>query len=69
MLALDVTDMPAEAVLVEVLRRANPDKEATGPADPKQKLVYAVSNNGVTITTRAAAESRGDTLPTVFQSN
>lgn len=72
MLALDVTDMPAEAVLVEVLRRANPDKEATGPADPKQKLVYVVGDDegdsGVTITTRAAAESRGDKLPNVFLS-
>lgn len=68
MLALDVTDMPAEAVLVEVLRRANPDKEATGPADPKQKLVYVVGKDGVEITTRAAAESRGNKLPIVFQS-
>lgn len=67
MLALDVTEMPAEAVLVEVLRRANPDKEATGPADPKQKLVYVVGKDGVEITTRAAADSRGDKLPGVFQ--
>ena len=69
MLALDVTDVPAEAALVEVLRRANPDKEATGPADPRQKLVYVVGEGGVTITTRAAADSRGDRLPTIFQSN
>ncbi len=69
MLALDVTDLPAEAALLEVLRRANPDKETSDAADPRQKLVYVVGDGGVTITTRAAAEGRGDTLPTVFQAN
>ena len=39
---IDMADRPAEEILVEILRRANPDKLATGPADPRQKLVYVV---------------------------
>ncbi len=63
---LDVQNRPAEEVLVTILTKANPDKTATGPADPKQKLVYVVSGNGLVVTTRAAAAKRGDSLPKVF---
>lgn len=71
MLSLDVTDRPAAEALVEVLRRANPDSEATGPADPRQKLVYIVQEDGsgdqqIIISTRSAATSRGDSLPKIF---
>ena len=41
-LALELRDKPAGEILVEILRRANPDRTATGPADPRQKLVYVV---------------------------
>ncbi|MEM6331377.1 MAG: hypothetical protein AAF790_14180 [Planctomycetota bacterium] len=63
---------PAEAVLVEILRLANPDKTAAGPADPKQKLVYVVRADAtgketIYVTTRAAAAKRGEVLPSVFQ--
>lgn len=64
---IDLTDRPADEILVEILRRANPDKLATGPADPRQKLVYVVRPDAVVITTRAAAEKRGESLPAVFQ--
>lgn len=67
MLALDVTELPAADVLVQVLRKANPDPLAEGPADPRQRLVYVVGAEGITITTRAAAERRGDVLPEFFQ--
>ena len=70
MLKLDVKQRPAAEVLVEVLRRANPDTEATGPTDLRQKLVYVVQPNEqperIVITTRAAAERRGEPLPEVF---
>lgn len=64
---IDLTDRPANEILVEILRRANPDKLATGPADPRQKLVYVVRPDAIVITTRAAAEKRGESLPAVFQ--
>jgi hypothetical protein len=69
---IDVADKPAEEVLVEILRLANPDKTATGPNDVKQKLVYVIEKREdggqqVLITTRAAAGSRGDSLPSAFR--
>ncbi|QDT69889.1 hypothetical protein MalM25_28320 [Planctomycetes bacterium MalM25] len=66
MLGLDETDRPAADVLVEMLRRANPDTEATGPADPRQRLVYIVRDGKIAITTRTAATKRGDTIPAPF---
>ena len=66
MLGLDVRSEAAEAALIEVLRRANPDPLATGPTDPRQKLVYVVRDGGLVITTRAAAKRRGEPLPDGF---
>jgi hypothetical protein len=69
---IDLSDKPAEEILVQILRLANPDKTATGPADPKQKLVYVVQpkpgggSEAIFVTTRAAAQKRGDRLPAVF---
>ena len=37
---------PAGEILVEILRRANPDRTAEGPADPRQKLVYVDRRGG-----------------------
>jgi hypothetical protein len=64
---IDMTDRPAEEILVEILRRANPDKLAAGPVDPRQKLVYVVGPEAVLITTRSRAAERGERLPAVFQ--
>ncbi|MFM8986076.1 MAG: hypothetical protein ACKONH_08475, partial [Planctomycetia bacterium] len=54
---LDETDTTAEAVLRAVLAKANPDG----------KLVFVVRKKDgqetIEITTRAAAQKRGDTLP------
>ena len=68
MLGLELRDRPASEALVEIVRRANPDTEATGPTDARQKLVYVVdqTNQSIVITTRAAAAARGDTLPDPF---
>jgi len=52
---------------------ANPDKTISGPADPNCKLVWVVAqdpddeaNKAILITTRAAAEEKGYSLPGVF---
>jgi hypothetical protein len=68
---LDLHDRAAAEILVEILRQANPDKTATGPADSKQKLVYVVVNKPdgsqtIKVTTRSQAEKRGETLPRIF---
>ncbi len=65
--AIDMSDRSGEEILVEILRRANPDKLAAGPADPRQKLVYVVGPEAIFITTRAGAAARGEALPAVFQ--
>ena len=57
---LDERDKPAREVLQTILAKANPDG----------KLVYVVrqadSGESILITTRAAAEKRGDSLPAEF---
>jgi hypothetical protein len=71
-LTLDLENRPAAEILVEILRRANPDKSAAGPADTRQKLVYVIGPKSpggpeaVLITTRARAAERRETLPDVF---
>ena len=66
-LSLDLRDRPGSEILVEVLRRANPDREATSSTDPRQKLVYVLRDSGVVVTTRTAATQRGEELPEVFR--
>ncbi|MEQ8846172.1 hypothetical protein [Botrimarina sp.] len=66
MLAIDLEQQPAATALVEVLRRANPNPLAEGPADPRQQLVYAVRDDKLVVTTRAAARRRGEALPAAF---
>jgi hypothetical protein len=70
---IQMTEKPAEAILVEILRLANPDKAAIGPADPRQKLVYVIAPAAndrperLMVTTRVRANERGDKLPAIFQ--
>ncbi len=66
-LKLDLHDRPSGEILVELLRLANPDRTATGPADPRQKLVYVIRSSGIIVTTRSAAVGRGEELPAVFR--
>jgi hypothetical protein len=63
---LAIENRPAAEVLLEICRQANPDKTAQSVADPKQKLVYVVRGDRIVITTRTAAEKRGEKLPEVF---
>jgi hypothetical protein len=65
--ALDLRNRPAVEILVEILRRANPDHAATSSRDPRQKLVYVIREGVVTVTTRSAAAQRGEELPEVFR--
>lgn len=69
MVGLDVSDTPAGDAVVSLLRQANPNTEATGPADDRQQLVYVIdaATDEVVITTRAAAVGRGEPLPDAFQ--
>jgi hypothetical protein len=70
---IDLTDKAAEEILIEILRLANPDKAATGPSDPRQKLVYVIApasggrSERILVTTRSRAVERGDELPAVFR--
>ena len=69
---IDISDKPAEEILVQILRLANPDKAATGPADPRQKLVYVVEQTAdkteqIVVTTRAGAKVRRIELPAAFR--
>ncbi len=69
---IDVSNKPAAEILVAILRLANPDKAATGPHDPRQKLVYIVGQapdktEQIVVTTRARVAERHDELPAVFQ--
>ncbi|NOY28943.1 MAG: hypothetical protein GXP28_01845 [Planctomycetes bacterium] len=70
---IDLQDLPAGEILLGVLQRANPDRSASGPADPKQKIVYGVREASVdqpgviVVTTRAAVSERDIKLPAVFE--
>jgi hypothetical protein len=70
---LEQRDRPGGEILLEILRQANPDRTAAGPADPRQQLVYVVraaAGGGpparIAVTTRKAAAERGEPLPAVF---
>jgi hypothetical protein len=71
-LDLDLRDQPARQILLQILLRANPDRTATGPSDPRQKLVYVTETaedgalRRIIVTTRTASEKRGDALPDEF---
>jgi hypothetical protein len=69
---IDISNKPAEEILVQILRLANPDKEATAPDDKRQKLVYVLElspdkTEQITITTRAKAAERKTELPAAFR--
>lgn len=69
---IDISNKPAEEILVQILRLANPDKSATSPSDEKQKLVYIIEQKPdkteqIVITTRAKAAERRNELPPAFR--
>jgi hypothetical protein len=69
---IDISNKPAEEILVQILRLANPDKEATGPDDVRQKLVYITEQKPdkteqIVVTTRTRAKERHNELPAAFR--
>ncbi len=69
---IDIANKPAGEILVEILRLANPDKEATGPTDARQKLVYIIEpgpdkTEQIVVTTRSRAKERRNELPAAFR--
>ena len=73
-----VVDFKMKGTFAEILTglvvKANPDPESTGASDARNKLIWVVgpkpgddSLNIVLITTRAAAEKKGYTLPKAFE--
>ncbi len=70
----ELKDATLASILTEIVVRANPDKSATGPADPKCKLVWVITDDPqkpgakiIQITTRAAAEAKSLELPQQFR--
>lgn len=72
-LGIHIENQPAADILVEILRKANPDKTATSANDKRQKLVYVVKPKtaggpeAVFVTTRARAAERKEELPAAFR--
>jgi hypothetical protein len=69
---IDLSNKPAEEILVQILRLANPDKSATGPDDVRQKLVYIIEQKPdkteqIVVTTRSRAKERHNELPVAFR--
>lgn len=61
-------------VLTALVLKANPDRSASDPDDPRVKLVWLIGADpdepgaqAVLITTRAGAKKRGAKLPAVFE--
>jgi hypothetical protein len=69
---IDIANKPAQEILVEVLRLANPDKTATDATDKRQKLVYVIEQkpdktDEIVVTTRGRAAERRQELPAAFR--
>ena len=69
---IDLSNQPAEQILIEILRLANPDKTSPGTHDVRQKLVYIIEQQPdkteqIVVTTRARARDRRDELPAAFR--
>jgi hypothetical protein len=69
---IDLSNKPAEEILVEILHLANPDKTSPGTHDARQKLVYIAEQKPdkteqIVVTTRAKAKERHNELPEAFR--
>ena len=70
---LNIEDKSLADILTSVMTSSNPNRNITGADDPNCKLVWVVaadpedeSRQAVLITTRAAAQKKGYTLPPAF---
>ena len=71
---LQIVDRSVAEILTQVMVSANPNREISGAADPKCKLVWVIMEDSespgkkiVLITTRAAAAEKGYALPEAFK--
>lgn len=69
----EISQKPLADILAEIMHKANPNKEATGPSDPLCKLIWVMAEEPagsgkpiILITTRAAAADKGYQLPKQF---
>ena len=67
---------PLSDILTEIMVKANPDKNITGPDDARCKMVWVIADDPddpnrriILITTRAAAEANSYVLPEAFVKN
>ena len=73
---LNLRQKPLADILTEIMVKANPDKNISGPNDVNCKLIWVVAPDPenpnreiILITTRSAAESKSYALPPAFQLN
>ncbi len=70
--SLALVDQSLAQVLTQICFQANPDKNATGPDDPRCKLIWVITRDEakntdlILITTRAAANKNGWKIPENF---
>ena len=69
----DLKQTPLSDILTEIMVRANPDKNISGPSDPNCKMVWVVADDPkqsgrkiIMITTRVAAQEKSYELPAAF---
>jgi hypothetical protein len=72
--SIDLIDKTLSEILTRIMVQANPDKDATGPHDPRCKLVWVATadpddpqKQAVLITTRRAAAASQYELPAAFR--
>ena len=72
---LDLQDQTVSQILTQVMFLANPEKNATGPADELCKLVWVIGphpdkpqQQAILVTTREAVAAKGLELPPAFRS-
>ena len=71
---IEMTGQPLSKILTEIMVKANPDKNISGPSDPMCKMVWVVESDPdnldrkiIMITTRDAAQEKGYALPADFR--
>jgi hypothetical protein len=72
----ELRQAPLSDILSEIMVQANPDRNITGPSDPRCKMVWVIANDPedpdrelILITTRAAATEKSYELPAAFRTN
>ena len=71
---IEMVGQPLSKILTEIMVKANPDKNISGPSDPNCKMVWVLESDPndfdrkiIMITTRSAAQEKGYALPEDFR--